>query len=46
MGFDIVIICPAFEDICWVSDVKGVRLGQWLVVAEMCREMGVGRLLR
>ena len=20
MGFDIVIICPAFEDICWVSD--------------------------
>ena len=26
MGFDIVIICPAFEDICWVSDVNGVRL--------------------
>ena len=20
MGFDIVIICPGFEDICWVSD--------------------------
>ena len=20
IGFDIVIICPAFEDICWVSD--------------------------
>ena len=28
MGFDIVIICPAFEDICWVSDVNDVRLCQ------------------
>ena len=28
MGLDIVIICPAFEDICWVSDVNDVRLCQ------------------
>ena len=35
MGFDIVVICPAFEDICWVSDVNGVSLGQWLVVADI-----------
>ena len=26
MGVDIVIICPAFEDICWVSDVNARAL--------------------
>ena len=33
MGYNIVIICPAFEDICWVSDVNGVMVCQLVTCA-------------
>ena len=30
-GFNIVIICPAFEDICWVSEIACLCVCMWKI---------------